>query len=491
MLEVHMQTTIKTLYERGFNKTQIGSMLNIDRKTVRKILKNPDKEHRIEKKPHPSILDEYLEFIEIGICKELSAMRIFQDLQLQYGYQGGYSTVRDYVRKLKDTKKKIFMVNGTLPGEESQVDFGYIGTIKVSGKRKKAWVFVMTLSYSRYMFAKIVFDQSVKTFIMCHLEAFKYFGGTTETVKIDNLKAGVIEANFYEPLVQRTFAAFAAHYGFWAQPCRVYTPTDKAMVEKAVDYVKDNCFKGREFKDISEAQPFLEYWLKDIANVRIHGTTKRRPVEVYTAFEKLTLKKIPVEDFIFSDSAKATLHHNCHLSYKTNYYSAPSQYVGMDLDVIEVNNLVKIYYEQKELAVHPLCQDKGKHITDKNHYPHKKNISSHEILTKQEVEMTAIGPAALAFFNAFTGKDKLNKYDYRTISGVLALRKKHDNETINGACARAFYYDSISYVTVKKICDKGLSSLPISNESYVNEEIVELARDLKEYANLSELGVIQ
>lgn len=198
------------------------------------------------------MLDKHREFIEAGICKELSAKRIFQDLQRDYGYEGAYSTVRDYIRKLKDDPQKAYMVIDTLPGEESQVGFGYIGTLNLSNKRKKAWVFVMTLSYSRYMFVEIVFDQSVKTFIQCHVDAFRYFGGVPETVKIDNLKAGIIEANFFEPVVQRTYASFAAHYGFWAQPTRAYTSTDKGKVEKAVDYVKDNCFKGRNFKDAGQ-----------------------------------------------------------------------------------------------------------------------------------------------------------------------------------------------------------------------------------------------
>lgn len=107
------------------------------------------------------------------------------------------------------------------------------------------------------MYVKIVFEQTVKTFIKCHVDSFKYFGGVPETVKIDNLKAGIIEANFYEPVVQRTYAAFAAHYCFWVKPCRVNTPTDKGKVEKGVHYVKDNCFKGRKFTDVAEAKEFL------------------------------------------------------------------------------------------------------------------------------------------------------------------------------------------------------------------------------------------
>jgi transposase len=491
MLGVHMQTTIKTLFEKGHNKTQIGKILGIDRKTVRKILKNPDKDVHIEKKPHPSTLDQYREFIEASIFKELSATRIFQDLQKE-GFEGSYSTIRDYVRKLKVNSQKAYMVIETLPGEEGQVDFGYIGTLSIGGKRKKAWVFVMTLSYSRYMYVKIVFDQTVKTFIKCHVESFKYFGGVPETVKIDNLKAGVIEANFYEPVVQRTYAAFAAHYGFWAHPCRVYTPTDKGKVEKGVDYVKDNCFKGREFKDADEAKEFLSDWLETIANVRIHGTTKKRPVDVFNSIEKSALKDLTHTDFIFSDSAKATLNTNCHLAYKGNYYSAPFQYIGMELDVIEINNLVKVYLDQKEIALHSLCDEKGKYVTNKAHYPHHKNITLDDILSRQRDEMSAVGPSALEFFDQFTGQGSLKRYDYRTISGILALRKKYDPGIINAACARAAYYGSLSYTTVRKICEKDLTMLPVcTNETYINDQIHELARDLAEYSALSELGEIQ
>ncbi len=486
-----MQTTIKTLFEKGHSKTQIAKLIGIDRKTVRKVLKHPDKDYNMEKKPHPSMLDKHREFIEASICKELSAMRIFQDLQRDVGFDGSYSTVRDYIRKINTSSQKAYMVIETLPGEESQVDFGYIGMLKVGGKRKKAWVFIMTLSYSRYMYVKIVFDQSVKTFIKCHVDSFKYFGGVPETVKIDNLKAGIIEANFFEPVVQRTYASFAAHYGFWAQPCRVYTPTDKGKVESAVDYVKENCFKGRDFKDIEEAEAFLANWLKTIANIRNHGTTKRKPVEVFSAIEKAKLKKLTAEDFTFSDSARATLHINCHLSYKANYYSAPFQYIGIELDVIEVNNLVKIYYDQKEIALHTLWTgEKGKHVTNKEHYPHHKNITITEILSRQKEEMAAIGPEALVFFVAFAEKD-LKKYDYRVISGILALRKKYKDETINAACARASYYGSLNYTTVRKICAKDLTMLPVHvNETYLSKQTSELARDLDEYVLLSELGAI-
>ena len=118
------------------------------------------------------------------------------------------------------------------------------------------------------MYVSITLDQSVRTFIRCHAEAFRYFGGVPQTVKIDCLKAAIMEADFYEPTVQRTYAAFADYYGFLPNPCRVYTPTDKGKVESNVKYVKENCFKGRDFKDLEDAKKFLLSWLKETANSR-------------------------------------------------------------------------------------------------------------------------------------------------------------------------------------------------------------------------------
>ncbi|MDD6656313.1 MAG: IS21 family transposase, partial [Lachnospiraceae bacterium] len=327
MLEVDMKTTIKTLYQKGYNKTQIGRMLGIDRKTVRKVLKDDANQKEngqgIQDSVWPSMLDEYREYIEIQLGKELSITRIHQDLQKEFGVECGYTTLRDYVAKLRRNTPHAYMVLHSLPGEEAQVDFGYIGILKVNGSPRKAWVFVMSLSYSRYMYAAITLDQSVQTFIRCHTEAFHYFGGVPQTVKIDNLKAAIVETDFYEPTVQRTYAAFAQHYGFLPNPCRVYTPTDKGKVESNVKYVKDNCFKGRDFADLQEAQRFLSEWLSDTANRRKHGTTGKQPEKVFLEAEKEKLAPLPAQDFIFSKSGSATVRTDCHIVHEGNFYSVP------------------------------------------------------------------------------------------------------------------------------------------------------------------------
>ena len=489
-----MQTTIKTLFKKGYSKSQIARTLKVSRNTVRSILKSEERgEEILEKRPHPSTLDDHREFIEIQLAKELSIQRIYQDLISNYEFNGSYSTVRDYVKKITLKSPKAYMVLTSLPGEEAQVDFGYVGTINVDGKAKKAWVFVISLSYSRYMYACIVFDQSIRTFIQCHIDAFRYFGGVPETVKIDNLKAAIVQADFYEPVTQRAYACFAAHYGFWAEPCRVATPTDKGKVESNVKYIKNNCFKSRDFKNFEEARNFLSTWISETANKRKHGTLRKIPLELFNESEKHKLKELPSDDFVFSKSSKATIQSNCHISYGANYYSAPYGYIGCEVDVIEVNNLLKVYFKGSEIALHTLCKDlKGEHITNLEHYPYSKNITAKEILSTQIERMTEIGVNAVDFFHSFCSKSHVHKYDYRTISGVLALRKKYDNSVIDMACKRAIYYNSVTYGTVKKICEKGLIILPVErSESFVNEETTELCRDLSTYNQLSLMGVIE
>ncbi|MDI6641099.1 MAG: DDE-type integrase/transposase/recombinase [Elusimicrobiota bacterium] len=145
------------------------------------------------------------------------------------------------------------MHNITNPAEEAQVDFGYAGLVAdIDSKIKNSWVFCMELTYSNKSYYETVFRQDVRTFLSCHINAFRYFGGVPKTVKIDNIKSAILKASFYEPEYQKEYLRFANYYGFAPIPCRIYTPTDKASVETQVGYVKNNFFKGRKFVNISD-----------------------------------------------------------------------------------------------------------------------------------------------------------------------------------------------------------------------------------------------
>ena len=491
-----MQTTIKTLYKQGYNKSQISRMLKVDRKTIRKVILSKEiGDMEVRKKEYPSQFDPYKDYILGKLEKGLMIKRIYQDLVRDYGVTGTYSGVRHYVRKHRPPKQDVFMVLHSLPGEEAQVDFGFIGRLNVGGKARKAWVFIMVLSHSRYMYAEITLDQSVKTFIMCHINAFQYFRGVPKIIRIDNLKAAVIEADFYEPLVQRTYAEFAKHYGFLPEPCRVYTPTDKGKVESAVKYIKENCFKERGFADIEAAEKFLSQWLETTANQRTHGTTQKIPAALFRQNEAEALGELPASDFTMSASDTAIVGAQCHISYKSNYYSAPYQYINCKVDVIEVNNLLKIYFKGKEIALHTLeTKRKGEHVTDKSHYPSSKNISQAEILSSMKPKIYEIGSGAAEFFERHVKASAANRHSStRALFGLLGLKKKYSDDVIDQACLRACHYGVISYQTVKNICEKGIDLLPVIDDGRdrgIGNIPVSKVRDLNEYRRIAALGVI-
>jgi transposase len=163
----------------------------------------------------PSCVEPYREFVEEkrGEGVEVRALHV---LLKERGFTGSYSSLRRFVAKLEDKKPEAFVRVETPAGEEAQVDFGYVGKIfdEKQERLRKAWIFVMTLSFSRHQYAEIVFDQKVETWIRLHVNAFEYFSGVVKRVVLDNLKAGITKAVLHDPEAQRSYRELAEHLRF-------------------------------------------------------------------------------------------------------------------------------------------------------------------------------------------------------------------------------------------------------------------------------------
>lgn len=465
MLGVAMYTTIETLYKRGLNKTEIARATKHDWKTVNKVIKALEKGSLPKKIPHPNKLDKYkeqiLEYLDCG----LSAVRIHELLQ-SIGCPLSYSSVKVYIRDLKG-RENICIRFHTLSGEEAQVDFGYVGRLPDSdGKLRKAWVFNMRLSYSRLDFYKVVFDQKVKTFINCHTEAFKYFGGIPAVVRIDNLKAAVLEANFYQPVYQSLYKQYADYNNFQIIPCRVRKPQEKGKVESGIKYIKNNFFAGRKFNSFASLQAQLKDWLNNKCNMRIHGTTRKVPRELFEEKERSCLKSLPLKPFRIIDIEQRKVARDCHIYLSYNYYSVPFEYAGQVVDIEVDENLIRIFYQSQQIALHQRLPGKGMFSTDESHYPKYKQPFSSCSRRRLEDKMRSLGSFAHRLFTILV-KEQPNHW-YRTTQGVLSLQKRFGNETINLACNRALIYGAINYKQIKSICESGSYKLPTSNEERVH-----------------------
>jgi len=459
MIGLAMYITMQTLWERCRNKSEIARVTGHDWKTVAKRIKEIEegKEYP-EKKPHPRVLDPHKEQIVKWMEEELTGVRIHEELQ-GIGVKVGYSTVKEYLSRIRK-RENIFVRIHTLPGEEAQVDFGYAGlTLDNSGKRRKTWVFNMRLSYSRLDYYEKVYDQRVETFIQCHIHAFNYFGGVPEYVKIDNLKAAILKAHFYEPIYQSLYKDFAQYYGFRPHPCRIRKPNDKGKVESGIKYVKNNFFLGRTFKDSTDVDRQLKNWMDNTSNKRVHGTTRKIPKEVFEQEEREKLKELPREAFTLLHVGVRKVYHDCHIFVNYNYYSVPFEYVGKEVEIETGEDLLRVYYQGKEIALHTLLKGKGDFSTNEAHYPQYKRYSETEYQEKYQVKMARIGAYAEQLFFLIV---KHQRRDWgRTIKGIVSLKKSYPENIINLACKRALAYEVYQYSIIKNICHNGSYNLPV------------------------------
>jgi len=459
MIGIAMQTTIETLWKKGYNKTQIARMCRRNWRTVARAIKRIESgEPYPEKKAHPKKLERYKERICVWLEEGLSGVRIHEEL-VRIGSDAHYATVKRYCADIKK-RENIYVRIHTNPGEEAQVHFGYVGmTPDNTGKKRKTWVFNMRLSYSRLDYYEKVYDQRVETFIECHSNAFIYFGCVPHTVRIDNLKAAILESNFYEPVFQRLYQECADYYGFQCIPCRVYHPNDKGKVESGINYVKSNFFLGRSFKSADDLRLKLFEWFDKKANNRIHGTTRKIPREVFETTEKQHMNRLPNKRYELASVGMRRVYHDCHIYVQYNYYSVPFEYVGKDVEVRMSKDIVRILYHGKELTIHTRLAGKGMFSTNQTHYPAYKRYSQTEYQEQYQKKMAQIGPFAEQLFLYIID---IRKRDWsRPIQGIISLKKSFPNNIIERSCKRALAYGIIQYQTIKNICVNGSYALPI------------------------------
>lgn len=465
MLGAAMYITIETLYKKGLNKSEIARATGHDWKTIDKVIKVIKAGGLLEKKPHPNRLDHYKEQILEYLDSGLSAVRIHELLSAK-GCCLTYSSVKNYVKGLRG-KESICIRFHTLPGEEAQVDFGYVGLLPDrEGGKRKTWVFNMRLSYSRLDYYKVVYDQKVETFIDCHREAFNYFGGIPSVVKVDNLKAAILEAHFYQPVYQSLYKRFADYHHFQILPCRIRQPQEKGKVESGIKYIKNNFFAGRQFDNGYDLEQQLQRWLNEICNARIHGTTRKVPRELFEEKERSCLKTLPEQPFRQPEVGQRKVYRDCHVYVAYNYYSVPFEYVGKTIDIEINDDLVKLFDQGKQIAIHQRLLGRGFFSTNENHYPHYKLPFSSCSKQRLSDRMQGIGDYACQLFTVLL--EKQPQYWYRTTQGILSLQKHFSNQVINLACHRALSYGAIKYQQIKSICQSGSYRMPISQEEKIH-----------------------
>jgi transposase len=382
---------------------------------------------------HKSLCKSHQQSILAKLEQGLSARRIYQDLQREHGFSGSYYSVRRYVARLEGNTPLPHRRMETDPGEEAQIDFGTGAVIVGSdGKKRRPWMFRIVLSYSRKAYSEVVYRQTSDNFIAAIENAVHYFGGVPKRLVIDNLKAAVKQADWYDPEIHPKLQSFAAHYGTAFVPTKPYRPEHKGKVESSVKYAKNNGLKGHEFKCLADQNDHLLDWESTVADTRIHGTTKKQVRQQFEAVERAALLPLPRERFALFHEARRTVSRDGHLEVDKAYYSAPPEYVGRRLWARWDARLVRIFNDQwKQVALHSKCEP-GRFRTDATHLPAEK-ISAVERGTDALLRQIAtIGPHTKAWSEATIQVRGVE--GVRVLVGLKALAGKHQTPALEDAC---------------------------------------------------------
>jgi len=379
--------------------------------------------------------DPFSDLVKKKLDGGLSAQRIWQDLVSEYGFTGSYSSVKRFVRRLGAATPLPFRRMECEPGQEGQVDFGSGAWVLEDGKRRRPHILRITLSHSRKSYSEPIWRQTTENFIRSLENAFRAFGGVPKTLVIDNLKAAVTNADWFDPDLNPKVVEFARHYGTVILPTKPYTPRHKGKIEGGVKYVKNNALKGRMFSSLAEQREFLIQWEKDVADTRIHGTTKKQVRRIFEEVERETLQPLPAEPFPLYHEGKRKVHRDGHVEVAKGYYSVPPEYLGREVWVRWDGRLVRVFNGHfVQIAIHPMVAP-GKFNTSRCHLADQK-ISAVERGAEYMLRKTiSIGTEASLWAKAML--DTRGIEGVRVLQGFIHLAKQYPARAINKASKAA------------------------------------------------------
>jgi transposase len=377
MLDVERRYMIRDLYNRGLSISDIARCSGHDRKTVRKVIAAPLMPTPKRRKQRARKLDPYIDHLRKRMGEGVwNAHKLYTEIKA-LGYTGSETRVRAWIHPLREARLAQATVRfETEPGQQAQVDWGHFGTIQHQGRQMRLYAFIMTLGWSRAMYLEFTTSADEATWLRCHLNAFRYFGGVPREILHDNLKTAVLSRDGTDAIHWNPrYLDLADRYGFTPRPCKPYRAQTKGKVESGIKYVRGNFWVGLCYQDLVDLNAQSLNWLDTVANVRVHGTTHEVP------FARLPLEGLqPFPEQLIFDTSRIGYRlssRDCLISYMGNYYSVPAAYVRQRLLVKETteDDLLIFTLQGEEIAHHRLATGRYQRIVQPEHYAGLKAMS--------------------------------------------------------------------------------------------------------------------
>ena len=379
---------------------------------------------------------------------------IFEELNLSISRSSFYRfLIRHRLNKI-GVKSRARVVPEIVhqPGEALILDWGKLRDVidPETGKKKTLWAFVGVLGFSRYMMVRLVWTNSVEVTIAAIESMLQEMGGVPFKVTSDNPKCFATEASRYEPILNSVFERFASFYRIMMECLPPADPQKKGKVERLMPFVR-RLYEGHgpEWKGLKESQEYLDKKLV-IANERVHGTTRLKPIDQFLNREAVQLKPLPAVSYAPEEILEAKVRADGHVRFDNKYYSLPEQLIHQPVTIVATASEVSLYHEGKLIELHPrLAAEDIRSKSTKEHHkkPWERIMDDHVVY---HARAQAIGLHCDQLITQLLHQ-KNGFIDLRKIWGILSLDKAYSKEQINEACHQAILLKSYSYQTVKRL----------------------------------------
>jgi len=303
-----------------------------------------------------SIRKQYLqhkdEIINLITRKEepVKPKTAFMIVKAKYDLPGSYETFKLFIREhVCEIKANTIPLRIELPpGKEIQLDYGRVGKIydPFEKRNRIVWAFCARLSCSRLPYIEFVYTQKQESFVKSNINMLEFYGGVSEFLTIDNLKAGVIKPSLYEPELNRAYAEFAEHYGTFINPCIVRKPEHKGKVERLVPLARELFRRLKEIHPtytLKELNDAAQLWCRKEYGKKKHGTTGIPPLTLFEEEEKAALKPLPKERFETPMWKVVKVSYDRFFVFEGKYYAMPYKYRGNKLFARKTGVLLRIF----------------------------------------------------------------------------------------------------------------------------------------------------
>lgn len=399
------------------------------------------------------LLDRYREWIEERLKAGWHKVTVFEELPEAVGRSSFYRYLDRHglYRLGEKIRRRVVPEIVHQPGEVLILDWGKLRDVvdPQTGKKRPLWMFSGVLGCSRYQMVRLVWSNDVAATLAAIEDMFQEMGGVPWKITSDNPKCFAIKSSKYEPILNPVFERFAAHYGCIIECLPPASPELKGKVERQMSYLR-RLYEahGERWDGMGESQAYIDKKL-EIANKRKHGTTQRRPIDLFLEVESGALKNLPPLSYEVETISETTVRKDGHIRFQNKYYSLDEKYIGRYVTVLGNSEMISIYCNGNLIETHPRITDpyQSKSTKPCHRKPWERSLEDNSLYRKRAANLGEnVEKLIVAILKQGEGF-----IDTRKVWGILSLDKSYPKDKIDAACKMAIEMDSIGYRSVKQI----------------------------------------